>query len=947
MRLPSFRGNISRVHPTVPRIHVLACGVLAADLRALAPQIPARLTLDILPGKLHQTPAELRHRLQARIDAVSADGSADIIAIAYGICGRGTVGLAARQVPLRLPRVHDCIALFLGSDAAYREQFARYPGTYYVSAGWVSEGMGSGAACGDSAERQAWEAHHGADNAKAIAAFFDSWKKNYQRAAFIDTGIGNRHFADIARTLAADNNWLYEELPGSHHLLTTLLSGAADERVLDVPPGFITRFDAVARHLTAAPVRASKPAVRASETDQATAVPPQRTGIGLGIDAGGTYTDAALFDWGTRRVLAKSKAPTSHWDYATGIDAALAGLPAALLQQVALVSVSTTLATNAIVEGKGRKVALLLMPPSDGGIDDGIHHRPAVVVRGRIGIDGQPRQPVDADEICRVAHELATQQDVQAFAVTGYASHINPDHEEQIRALLRAETGLPVTCGHDVSSIRNYRVRAETAALNARIVPCLQALMERLRDCLALRDIQAPLMVVRSDGSLMNLATALERPVETLLSGPAASVAGARFLCNLPEALVIDIGGTTSDTAVLHGGQVRTDPDGATVGHWRTHVKALAVRTLGLGGDSAVHVERRAWQVGPRRVTPICRLGENAAPACVESCLSWMEAHRDSSPDGGWMIYARLPTSVGDAHLTDRQRQVLAWLDERPASVPELVARAGCLKAAFLELEPLAERQWIRPFGLTPTDALHLLGKMSLWDTAIARRHATLVGDATGVDADALARLVEERVVRRMARELLMTRLADLTGTRLVEGDHGLVGRALLERGLGETHDGLDVSLRVGVPLIGIGAPAGFFLPAAAQRLNTEAIIPGDGDVANAIGAITSGIRVERHAEIRVDERGTYHLDGLPGAPTFAEMPFAQAHAEHVLRARVRELACQAGASDPDVTLTVRDRVATVGEGDELLIGRTLTAVASGLPGTVAPPQTDTGALSA
>lgn len=931
---------------------MLACGVLAADLRALAARIPARLTLDFLPGKLHQTPVDLRKRLQGRIDAVSASGSADIIAIAYGICGRGTVGLTARQIPLRLPRVHDCIALFLGSDTAYREQFARYPGTFYVSAGWVDEGMGSGSACGDATERQAWETRHGAENAHAIAAFMDSWKHNYQRAAFIDTGIGNRHFAAVARKMADENGWTYEELQGSHDLLTLLLSCRADERILDVPPGFTTRFDAVARHLTAAPARDAKSggempaAVDAATANPAASVAaPQptvhkaaqsRAGIGLGIDAGGTYTDAALFDWGTRRVLAKAKAPTSHWDYAIGIDAALAGLPAALLRRVALVSVSTTLATNAIVEGKGRKVALMLMPPSEGStIDEGIHHRPALVVQGRMGIDGQPRQPVDAAEISRVARELVAQQGVQAFAITGYASHINPDHEEEIRRLVRAETGLPVTCGHDVSSIRNYRVRAETAALNARIVPCLQALMERLRDCLAQRAIRAPLMVVRSDGSLMNLATALERPVETLLSGPAASVAGARFLCDLPDALVIDIGGTTSDTAVLHNGRVRTDPDGATVGHWRTHVQALAVRTLGLGGDSEVRHERRTWHVGPQRVTPVCRLGESAPKPGTEACLAWMEAHRSAIVDGsGATIYARLPMPVGDAHLTDRQQQILAWLAERPASAPELVARAGCLKAAFLELEPLVDQQWVRPFGFTPTDALHLLGRMAMWDTALASRHAALLGEPAGLDAETLARLIEERVVRRAARELLMTRLADLSGTRIVEGDPGFVARALLERGLGERQDGLEVALRVGIPLIGIGAPAAFFLPAAAQRLHTEAVIPGDGDVANAIGAITSGIRVEKQVEIRVDERGDFHLDGLPGAPAFRDLAQAQAHAEQALRERVRELAFQAGAMAPEVTLTVHDRMATVGEGEELLIGRTLTAVASGLPGT-------------
>jgi N-methylhydantoinase A/oxoprolinase/acetone carboxylase beta subunit len=925
----------------VPRVHVLACGVLAADLRELAGRVPAQVTLDILPGKLHNTPHDLRRRLQERIDAVSAAGGADAIAVAYGICGRGTVGLAARVVPLWIPRVHDCIALFLGSDAAYREQFTREPGTYYVTAGWVEEGMGTGGACADP-QRGAWQAQHGADNAAAIESFLGSWKRNYRRAAFIDTGIGDRHHAAVAQRLAAANGWRYEELPGSHALLEALLAGAEDERILHVPPGFTTRFDAAQRRLTASPPGGSSAPLPAAATvgrgepRSTTAATVRREGLGLGIDAGGTYTDAAIFDWGAGRVLAKAKAPTTPWDYAVGIDAALEQLPAERLRQVSMVSVSTTLATNAIVEGRGQKVGLLLLPPlDDEDIEGHIHHRPVRVVRGRMGIDGAPRAPVDADEIRRVAAELTSSEGVRAFAVAGYASHVNPAHELEVMDLLRRATGLAATGGHEVSSIRNYRVRAETAALNARIVPCLRDLMERLRACLDGRGIGAPLLVVRSDGSLMSLAMARERPVETLLSGPAASVAGARHLCELPEALVIDIGGTTSDTAVLHAGRVRTDPDGATVGHWRTHVRALAVRTLGLGGDSEVRLERHGWQVGPRRATPLCRLGENAPSAAVDRCLAWMEAHRAALTEpAAWTVYARLPTTLPpDARLPPRARVILDALSRGPACGQELVGIAGCLRPAFLDIEPLVEGQQVRSFGFTPTDALHLLGRMAFWDAGTARRFAALLGERAGLDGEATARAVLEAVVRRVARELLMARLSDLTGSRSTDGEHGFVARALLERGLGEKRDDLGVDLRLGRPVIGIGAPAGFFLPEACFRLHTEAVIPADGDVANAIGAIVSGVCVERSAEIRVDERGAYHVAGLPGAPSFGELPAAQAYAETALRAMVADLARQAGAAAPEVSLAARDRVTTVGDGEDLFIGRVLVARATGLPG--------------
>jgi N-methylhydantoinase A/oxoprolinase/acetone carboxylase beta subunit len=657
----------------------------------------------------------------------------------------------------------------------------------------------------------------------------------------------------------------------------------------------------------------------------------RRTGLGLGVDAGGTYTDAVIFDWDANRVLAKAKAPTSHQDYAIGIGAALDNLPADRLAQVRQVAVSTTLATNAIVEGRGQKVGLLLMPPEGDQDADRVRHQPVRVIGGRISIDGTQLQPVDPDEIARVARELAHgTEGVRAFAVTGYASHVNPVHELAAQAVIRQATGLPVTCGHEVSAIRNYRVRAETAALNARIIPCLQAFLERLRASLDEHGIHAPAMIVRSDGSLMNVATAIERPVETLLSGPAASVAGARFLCDRSDALVVDIGGTTSDTAVLHHGHARTDPDGATVGHWRTHVQALAIHTLGLGGDSEVSLDRHGWHTGPRRVTPVCRLGQAADAAMVAACLDWLEQHPPAEPHL-WPIYARLPGASAEG-LPARQQQILELLRAGPRPTGYLVHATGCLRPGFLGMDALIDRHLVCAYGFTPTDALHLLGVMTLWDASLARRYAKLLAAADASDPDALARQVVERVERQLARALLLARLADLTGSRAMDGEPGPVAKALLDRGLGATRDALDVRFALGIPVIGIGAPAAFFLPAAAARLQTEAILPPDGDVANAIGAITSGIHVERQIAITPDELGRFHVSGLTDAPTFAELDEAHAFAEQALRARVRELALQAGATEPQLTVQTEDQGAIAANGQPVFIGRTVRVRADGVP---------------
>ena len=157
-------------------------------------------------------------------------------------------------------------------------------------------------------------------------------------------------------------------------------------------------------------------------------------------------------------------------------------------------------------------------------------------------------------------------------------------------------TGKPVSASHQLSAKLNRPKRALTALLNARLIGMVDSLIHRASEQLQNLSIQAPLMVVRGDGALISQDQAHEKPIETILSGPAASIVGARWLTGAWEALVSDIGGTTTDVALLKKAFPAIDPMGAQVGPYRTMVEAVAVRTTGLGGDSEVnfHIEGRS-----------------------------------------------------------------------------------------------------------------------------------------------------------------------------------------------------------------------------------------------------------------------------------------------------------------------------------------------------------------
>ncbi len=939
----------------VRTIHVIACGVLGLDLRAVAERLPQlEITTEFLPGGLHETPQELRRTVQEAIDRAAREQKADLLAIGYGVCGLGTVGLSARTIPLAIPRVNDCIALFLGSDEAYRHQFARQPGTYYIADGWVAEkanplaprgGRKGDAPSRDEQLRDDLIDAHGQDNAEAIQYFLNSWQRNYRRAAYIDTGLdARRKHAAIARDMAERYGWQYEELQGTHRLLEALLTTRqTTDEILIVPPHHVTAFDPTGRTLMARPAWQDSQAP-SQRTLTLTAEPPAdpRPGravrLGLGIDAGGTCTDVAVYDFATREVLAKAKAPTTPWNYAIGIGQALEQLPAEKLAAIEMVSVSTTLATNALVEGRGQKVAMLIWPPYGLFHEEDFTHRPLACLTGKLEIDGREIEPVDPEQIARIARQMVAEHNVRAFAVTGFASHVNPAHELAAMEIIRRETNLAVTCGHEVSRTLNYKVRAETAMLNTRIIPYLDAMLQQVAACLAGHDVSAPIMVVRSDGALMTMATARTRPIETILSGPAASMAGAHHLAGCDEALVVDIGGTTTDSSVIAGGQVRTCAEGARVGSWRTHVQALDIRTQGLGGDSAIVLRRGELTLGPRRHEPI---GSLAGRADVTPAMDWIERHLDrfdASTEGMAIVQ---PSPQRPAEPDDeRQAAILDALADRPMCIDELAQRLDYVGWEFMPLAAMQDAHLISLSGLTPTDLLHVVGRVSLWeDCSAADRLAELTGRLAGVDRHDLARRVEQEFVRRLTMELIETQMAQSADKRFAIDDaiepdlrRASPFRALMENLLAGGSDDYRVGFEIPRPIVGIGAPAGHFLPASAGFLGAEAVIPPHAEVANAVGAITSEVVIRRQVEIVPDETGRFVVQGLADAPAFGEIDDAQAYALEVLAGEVRQAARANGTSQQTVEVTLKDRTARASDGSVILLGRDIAAELRGRP---------------
>ena len=668
----------------------------------------------------------------------------------------------------------------------------------------------------------------------------------------------------------------------------------------------------------------------------------------LGIDTGGTFTDSVLLD-GDKKIVAFAKSLTTRFDLALGIGASLDQLPPALLSRIGLVSLSTTLTTNSVVEGKGSPVCVLLAgydPPQikTSGLVELLGNEAIVALPGGHDAGGFAIQPLD--EVASRAAILQHAPRVSAFAISASFGVRNPEHELQLRAWVEALCDRPVTCGHELASSLGAPRRALTVALNARMISHIKALIDSVKRTLQARDIDAPLMMVKGDGTLINVASALERPVGTVLSGPAASVLGACALSGLQNAIVADMGGTTTDIAVVRNGRPELSFDGAMIGQWRPMVEAVKVYAIGLGGDSEVRfLGGEGLAIGPRRIVPLSLLAHEHPQ--VLSVLKGQQAER---PHASQLRFAlRLHADeVALARLPEDELR--AW--ERLAKGPVDMERANIEDRALARALARLERKGLAIYsGFTPSDAAHVLGMSNHWNPQAAiygariwarqMRHLYGLGTWAQGDAQAPSQQVVDKVIDTICQKLIEAGLND--AGQLNEGNAGkmaaLLTQMALHRPLGtdRTQSAVfNLQFSAHVPLVAVGAPAASYYPRVAQGLGVQLVMPAFAEVANAVGAVLGQVSQRVHITVTQHVKGVFRVFTAAGPRDFDALAPAIAHAQELASGEACRRALKAGASSARIELSQQDNNVNNDIDGNMFFEARVTATASGPPVTKA-----------
>jgi len=579
---------------------------------------------------------------------------------------------------------------------------------------------------------------------------------------------------------------------------------------------------------------------------------------GIGIDTGGTYTDAVIYDFESKKILGTAKALTTKENLSIGILEALDALPQNLLGSAEVVSLSTTLATNACVEDKGGNAKLIFFGGDKKVIDKYGHEyglppsREIYIQESFTKFSGEIEKEPDWD-----LFNAALTNDFSGYEGVGIiemnAMRNSAVVEKEIKELFLEKHKIPVVCGHELTNELNCLQRGASALLNARLFPIIEGFIDAIKTAMKQRGINADVVIVRSDGSLMSEEFAHIRPVETLLCGPAASVIGSACLTDEQNSVVVDMGGTTTDIALITEGSPHRVVNGVSIGKWKTFVGGLYIKTLGLGGDTAIHYNGKRAFLEDYRVVPLC-IAAAKYPGIVGNLKRLLEKTKKHTK---YLHehYLLVKDISNDPRYDDNEKIFCAALKDGPMLIREASEKVPGKDIYNLDIARLLKEGVVQVCGLTPTDIMHIKGDFAGYPSEASYLGAEFVAANLNISIDELCEHVYDEIKRKLYVNIVKALLENKDNYYMKYGVSKEVERFINESydmaKTGQKNERVSMSFDTGFSLTGVGAPVHLFLHDVAKLLGTKALIPKHYEVANALGSIVGNVFASVAVEIK------------------------------------------------------------------------------------------------
>lgn len=552
----------------------------------------------------------------------------------------------------------------------------------------------------------------------------------------------------------------------------------------------------------------------------------------LGIDTGGTYTDAVIYNEGTKSILSKSKTFTTKHNLAGGISAVIDGLDSSYLKDISRVHLSTTLATNSLLETKKYSVAVLYLGEAPEERDTLC--KSSFRIKSFVRQDGR-FSPITGDVIKNI--RTAFGEDIGSILVSASGCESEIIYEREAAKQLSLYFSCPIYCSYDIEKTKEHLIRTNSAIANIGLRPLISSLCDNIKTVLKANNIEASLYIMTGSGKLIPCEKAIAAPLLTIMSGPAASIAGAVFLTDKPSGLLIDMGGTSADVTKLENGYVRMKKAQTVINDKSFAAESFDIQSFAVGGDSHIYYNQMGKLcVGPAKVIPLCVASSRFSHLITE--LKEYKKAEDyelftASPIECYMTGGK--TTFSD--LTDFERMVVSCVEKQPHSLFYISNYFGTDPDA-LHLNRLADKGYVQRISFTPTDLLHITGKYRQFDHDISILAAEKLAELGHCRLDDFL-LKCEALIGNMLAFSCMQAVANFEKLNF-DFRQSSGASYLINKFLEDDTDYLSVVFNITKPLIAVGAPVKSWMPAIAKKLGTELIVPLHHEVACAVGAAVS-----------------------------------------------------------------------------------------------------------